>query len=180
MKRGYVQVYTGDGKGKTTAAIGLCVRALGAGLSVYFGQFIKGMRYSEIKVLESIQLLGSDPELAKLKIEQYGRGCFIYRDPGPEDLDAAAQGIQKALKALVSGTYDLVVLDEINVAHKIGLVSDDDLRLLLDRRPGTVELVFTGRYAPPFLLARADLVTEMRPLRHYYEKGVQARDGIER
>ncbi|TXT45472.1 MAG: cob(I)alamin adenosyltransferase [Spirochaetes bacterium] len=177
MEKAYVQVYTGDGKGKTTAAIGLCVRALGAGLSVYIGQFIKGMRYSEIQALEKFQSMGSDPVL---KIEQYGRGCFIYRDPGPEDQAAATLGVGKALLAVKSGKYDLVILDEINVAHKIGLVTDADLDILLAARPETVELVLTGRYAPPLLLARADLVTEMRPIRHYYEIGVQARDGIER
>jgi cob(I)alamin adenosyltransferase len=140
LEKAYVQVYTGEGKGKTTAAIGLCIRALGAGLSVYIGQFIKGMRYSEIKALEAIQLMGSDPMLNSVTIEKYGRGCFIYRDPGPEDLAAASLGVEKALKALGSGRYDLVVLDEINVAHKISLVTDADLENLLRARPATVEL----------------------------------------
>lgn len=177
MNIGQVQVYTGNGKGKTTAALGLCIRALGAGLSVYIGQFIKGMRYAEIATLEQLSaLLGKD----RLEVEQYGRGCFIFRDPAPEDLEAAAQGLDRALEVLRSGRRDIVVLDEINVAHSYGLVPDARLLELLDARPEGVELILTGRYAPDFLVQRAGLVTEMKEIKHYYHDGLQARDGIER
>ncbi|MHB9152861.1 MAG: cob(I)yrinic acid a,c-diamide adenosyltransferase [Spirochaetales bacterium] len=177
MKQGYVQVYTGDGKGKTTAALGLCLRALGAGLSVYIGQFIKGMKYSEILSLEKLSaLFGGE----RLTVEQYGRGCFIKRAPEPEDIAAAGLGLQKAMTAMLSGRYDLVILDEINVASRYSLISDEGIAALLDARPASVELVMTGRYAPASLIARADLVTEMKEIRHYYAKGVEARRGIER
>jgi cob(I)alamin adenosyltransferase len=177
LRQGYVQVYTGDGKGKTTAALGLCLRALGAGHSVYIGQFIKGMRYSEIETLERLSALFGGERLA---VEQYGRGCFIRREPEPEDREATRIGLDRAREALASGRYDLVVLDEINVASLFGLVSEEELGAILDARPPHVELVLTGRYAPESLLARADLVTEMREVRHYYARGVQARTGIER
>lgn len=177
MERGYVHVYTGDGKGKTTAALGLCLRALGAGFSVYIGQFIKGMRYSEIKTLETLgAALGPD----RLVIRQYGRGCFIRRDPEPADVAAAAEGVAEARAALESGRYGLVILDELNVAVKTGVVPEADALALVDARPEAVELVVTGRYATEAMLAKADLITEMRPLRHYYEKGIEARTGIER
>jgi cob(I)alamin adenosyltransferase len=177
MKQGYVQVYTGNGKGKTTAALGLCMRALGAGLSVYIGQFIKGMRYSEIITLEKLSsIFGSE----KLKVEQYGRGCFIWRTPEPADIAAAQEGLKKATQAMLSGNYDLVIVDEINIALYYNLISEKDLNQFLDSRPLEVELVLTGRYAPASLIARADLVTEMCEIHHYYTKGVEAREGIER
>jgi cob(I)alamin adenosyltransferase len=177
FQKAFVQVYTGDGKGKTTAALGLAIRALGAGLSVYIGQFIKGMRYSEIAMLEKIGAMVGEN---RLFIEQYGRGCFIFRSPASEDYQAANAGVKKACEILQSSKFDLVILDEINVASHIGLVSTQDIENILNSRPETVELVLTGRYAPEILLERADLVTEMKCLRHYYDQGVQARDGIER
>ncbi len=177
MDKGYMNVYTGDGKGKTTAAIGLCVRALGAGMSVYIGQFIKGMRYSEITTLETLAAaLGP----GRLVVEQYGLGCFIMRAPEKADLEAAAEGLARAREALASGRYGLVVLDELNVAVQVGVVSEADALAVVDARPPEVELVVTGRYATDAMLRRADLVTEMREVRHYYRTGVQARTGIER
>lgn len=177
MEQAYFQVYTGNGKGKTTAAIGLAVRALGAGLSVYIGQFVKGMRYSEITTLETLATaLGS----GRLDIEQYGRGCFIFRDPEREDKEAAAAGLVKARSALESGHYGLVILDELNVALHLGLVMEDDVLALVKARPRSVELVVTGRYASEAIIEAADLVTEMKEIRHYYHDGVEARDGIER
>ena len=192
MEAGYFQIYTGNGKGKTTAAIGLAIRALGAGLSVYFGQFIKGMRYSEIAMLERLASMndgknGFDEVPAEgsrragaLAIRQYGRGCFIFRDPGQADMEAASAGLAEARNALVSGAYDLVILDEINVAIKLGVVQESDAIAIAQARPSGVELVMTGRYAPDSLIHMADLVTEMREIKHYYAAGVQARDGIER
>jgi len=177
MDKGYMHVYTGNGKGKTTAAIGLCVRALGAGMSVYIGQFIKGMRYSEIATLETLAAaLGP----GRLVVEQYGRGCFIHRDPERADIDLASDGLARAREALVSGRYGLVILDELNVAVKVGVASEADALALVASRPAAVELVVTGRYATDAMLERADLVTEMREIRHYYQTGVQARTGIER
>jgi len=177
MAQGYLQVYTGNGKGKTTAAIGLSIRALGAGLSVYIGQFIKGMRYAEIATLETLAAaLGP----GRLTVRQYGRGCFIFRDPEQSDIDAAAEGLAEARAALESGSYGLVILDELNVAVKVGVVSEADALALVAARPPEVELVVTGRYATDAMLAAADLVTEMREVKHYYKNGVEARDGIER
>lgn len=177
MEQGYLQVYTGNGKGKTTAAIGLAIRALGAGMSVYMGQFIKGMRYSEIATLEALATaLGPD----RLVMRQYGRGCFIFRDPEQADIDAATEGLAEARAALCSGRYGLVILDELNVAVKVGVISEADALALVADRPPEVELVITGRYATDAMLAAADLVTEMREVKHYYKDGVEARDGIER
>ena len=177
MDKGYVHVYTGDGKGKTTAALGLAVRALGAGMSVYIGQFIKGMRYSEIKTLET---LASVLEPDRLVVRQYGRGCFIRRAPEQKDIDVARSGLKEAGDALASGRYGLVILDELNVAVKTGVVTEAEALSLIARRPPHVELVVTGRYAPQAVLDAADLITEMREVRHYYRRGIQARDGIER
>lgn len=177
MGKAYVHVYTGDGKGKTTAALGLAIRALGAGLDVYLGQFIKGMRYSEIATLEALdRALGP----GRLELRQFGRGCFIGREPEAADFAAASAGLEAARNAILSEDWDLVILDEINVAMAKGLVVESEVLDLLERRPPSVELVLTGRGAPEAIRARADLVTEMRCVKHYYETGVQARDGIER
>lgn len=171
--RGYVQVYTGNGKGKTTAAIGLAVRALGAGMRVYFAQFIKGARYSEIEFLEKIA-----PTYG-IVCKQFGLGCFIMREPEEKDRAAARKGIEEIRRAMLSKEYQLIVADEANVAVSIGLLETGDLIGLADDKPDSVELVFTGRGAPDELVERADLVTEMREIKHYYRKGVLARRGIE-
>jgi cob(I)alamin adenosyltransferase len=171
--RGYLQVYTGGGKGKTTAAIGLTVRALGAGMNVFFAQFIKGGRYSEIESLESISGGGS------FVCRQYGKGCFIMREPDEDDIAAARDGLADALREMRSGRYRLVVLDEANVAVKLGLLDESVLLDFVGERPELVELVVTGRGATDALMERADLVTEMREIKHYYHKGVRARRGIE-
>ena len=171
FNKGYVQVYTGNGKGKTTAAIGLAVRALGAGLNVYFGQFIKAGRYSEI---ESLEKLGG-----RLLCRQYGRGCFLMRQPEAEDILLAHKGLEEAVEAMESGLYQLVIMDEINVACSLGLLNAADLIRLIEKRPEGVELVLTGRGALPEVIERADLVTEMREIKHYYQTGVRARKGIE-
>ena len=170
--KGYIQVYTGNGKGKTTAALGLALRAAGAGKKVFFAQFIKGMEYSE---LNSIKRLA--PEIT---LKQYGRRCFIFEKPEPEDLAAAEKGIQEVRDMIQSKQYDIIVMDEINIALHMKLIELKDLLDLLEEKPPETELVLTGRYAPPALLERADLVTEMREIKHYYEKGVPARTGIEK
>ncbi len=169
--QGFVHVYTGDGKGKTTAALGLALRAAGGGLNVYIGQFIKNAEYSEIKVLQRLADC--------ITLEQFGRGCFILTEPSQADIDAARQGLATLHRVLASGAYDLVIADEANVAVALQLLSEDDLLALIDRRPPQVELVLTGRGAPPRVLERADLVTEMRLVKHYYDRGVLARKGIE-
>ena len=169
--QGFVQVYTGDGKGKTTAALGLAMRAAGAGLRVYFGQFIKNADYSEIKALARFADC--------ITVRQFGRGCFLLTEPAPEDRAAARRALEGLSEALTSGDYDLVIADEANVAVTLGLIEANDLVSLIDRRPEQVELVLTGRGAPDAVLARADLVTEMRCVRHYYDRGVLARPGIE-
>ena len=169
--KGYVQVYTGNGKGKTTAALGLALRAAGAGLRIYIAQFVKGMAYSEHKALERF----SDV----ISIRQYGRSCFIEREPVAEDIEAARQGLEEAQKILASGKYDLVILDEANIATHFRLFSADDLLRVIESKPDHVELVITGRYADPRVVERADLVTEMSEVKHYYTRGVQARPGIE-
>lgn len=173
MEKGYVQVYTGDGKGKTTAAMGLIVRALGAGLKVLFIQFMKGSEYSEIRFLRNIS------STAQLEIRQYGTGRFITGKADHEQIEAGAKGLQEAAAALQSGQYDLVVLDEANMAVYFELFSVDDLIKAIQNRAPGVEVIITGRRADPKLIEVADLVTEMREIKHYYTQGVIARQGIE-
>lgn len=174
LNKGYFQIYTGNGKGKTTSVLGLTVRAVGAGLKVYIGQFVKNMEYSEIKSLRE--------RFPEVTVEQYGTksGCFINREPSKEDIEAAQQGYKKAYDALHSGKYDIVILDEINIALFFKLINLQQALKLVNTRPDNVELIFTGRYAPKELIEKADLVSEIKDIKHYYEKGVTARDGIER
>jgi cob(I)alamin adenosyltransferase len=170
--KGYIQVYTGNGKGKTTAAFGLALRAAGAGLKVYIAQFVKGMKYSELDALE--KLSGS------ITIKQYGRDCFIFREPEKEDIQAAREGLQEVKEIMRSGEYQVIVLDEANIATYYNLFSVDDLLDFIKVKPEEVELVITGRKADPRIIERADLVTEMKEIKHYYQKGVEARRGIEK
>lgn len=171
MEKGYIQVYTGNGKGKTTAALGLSVRSVCAGKNVFFAQFVKGMRYSELDVVKY---------LPGMTIKQFGRNCFIYNQPTAKDIEAAEKGLKECETVLSSGTYDLVVLDEINIALYYKLFSLDRVLSMLDGRHEKTEVVLTGRYAPQELIDKADLVTEMREIKHYYNKGVPVREGIEK
>ncbi|MGC9452055.1 MAG: cob(I)yrinic acid a,c-diamide adenosyltransferase [Oceanipulchritudo sp.] len=169
---GYFQVYTGDGKGKTTAALGLALRASGRGLPVYLGQFMKGQDYGELHAL---------PKLERVTCEQYGDVGWVYKGKVTEAQRALAQkGLRKGRAALVSGAYRIVILDEINMAVWFDLISLDQALALVGERPAAVELVFTGRRADPAIIDRADLVTEMREVKHYYTQGVPAREGIEK
>ena len=173
MRIGQFQVYTGNGKGKTTAALGLALRSSGAGMKVYFCQFIKDQEYSEIKALKL---------LPGVTVEQFGtgKGILTYREKETADEECARAGYEKLTAALTSGEYDVVIADEINCALMCGLLSEADLARIIDARPASTELVFTGRGASPAILARADLVTEMRAVKHYYaDKGLPARKGIE-
>jgi len=172
IKKGYTHVYFGTGKGKTTAAIGLAVRAAGYGLKVYIAQFIKGLIYSEIKCLRKLS--------ENIKVKQYGRGCFIKKEPSEKDITAAREGIKEAREIILSGKYDVVILDEITVAEFFGLVTVGEIIDIIKSKPGNVELVLTGRKADKKILDAADLVTEMREIKHYYNEGVQARKGIEK
>ena len=169
---GYVQVYTGNGKGKTTAAFGLALRAAGAGLRVFIAQFVKGMQYSELKALERFSDL--------ITLKQYGQECFINREPTDKDITAAKKGYDDVTEVLRSAKYPLVILDEANIAVYYDLFSAQDLVALIEMKPKNVELVITGRYADPMVLERADLVTEMLEVKHYYQQGVKARRGIEK
>ena len=169
---GYTQVYTGSGKGKTTAAFGLALRAAGAGLKVYIAQFVKGMKYSE---LDSIKKLSDS-----IEIKQYGRDCFIFRDPEAEDIRVAQEGLKEVSKLMQSRKYDVIILDEANIATYYKLFPVDDLLELIQTKPENIELIITGRKADPRIIEAADLVTEMKEIKHYYQKGVQAREGIEK
>jgi cob(I)alamin adenosyltransferase len=171
-RSGTVQIYTGDGKGKTTAAFGLALRACGHGRRVLVLQFMKGSeRYGELKAAAS---------LASFTVEQYGRDDFVRRGaPTPEDVRLAAAGMARARQAVGGGDFDLVVLDELNVAVAYGLVPEDDVLALIKEKPAALELVLTGRGAPPALIEAADLVTEMKEIKHPYRRGVKAREGVE-
>jgi cob(I)alamin adenosyltransferase len=173
LDRGYIHVYTGDGKGKTTAALGLALRAMGHGLRVFVIHFMKGnIRYGE---LEMARKLGPD-----LEIRQMGRETFVNREnPDPEDIRLAVEALTLAGEVTGAGKYDLVVLDEVNVAVDFGLIPVDGVLELMRNRPKHVELVLTGRNAHPDVVAEADLVTEMKLIKHYYDRGVAAREGVE-
>lgn len=170
--KGYVQVYTGDGKGKTTASLGLSIRAAGAGLRVYIAQFIKSGDYSEIKALKRFDDL--------ITVEQFGLGRFIRGKPVDADIQAGAAGIEKIKRVFSEGRYDVVIVEEGNTAAACGVIPVEALLELIDIRPESTELVITGRGADPRVLEKADLVTEMQAVKHYYEKGVAARVGIEK
>ncbi|WP_022851380.1 cob(I)yrinic acid a,c-diamide adenosyltransferase [Limisalsivibrio acetivorans] len=172
LKNGYIQIYTGSGKGKTTAALGLALRGAGAGLKAYMGQFLKSAEYSEHEYL--VQHTGL------IDVETYGSGSFIEGHPSEEDKRLAEIGLNRAERAMTSGDYDIVILDELNVAVHIGLLSVESVLELMEKRPPKVELVITGRFAPKEMTDRADLVTEMREIKHYFSSGVSARDGIEK
>lgn len=172
MRKGYIQVYTGNGKGKTTASLGLALRAAGAGLKVFIAQFIKSRECSEHKALERLKDL--------ITITQYGKGFILKRAPDEGDVRAAQDGFEEVRNIVNSGKYDVVVLDEINVAVKYNLVSTKDLLKIMDAKAKGTELIITGRYAHKKVIQKADLVTEMKEVKHYKSKGVKARRGIEK
>jgi cob(I)alamin adenosyltransferase len=171
-RRGLVQVYTGDGKGKTTAALGLALRASGQGLKVYMVQFMKGWPfYGELDAVEHIP---------NLTLRQFGRPDFVNKDnPDPVDVALAQEALNHTKEIVAAGLHDLVILDEVNVALSFRLIKLAEVLELIDQRPPHVELVLTGRYAPGEIVAKADLVTEMLQIKHPFNDGVQARKGIE-
>ena len=172
-EKGFIHVYTGNGKGKSTAAFGLALRAAGAGMRVYIGQFMKTGDYHEIRAFREY--------LPMISLEQYGNGCLIGKEgPSETDYSAAREGLDKACSALCRDRFDIVIFDEIIVAAHLGLIREQDILDLIEAKPHAVELILTGRYAMQSVMEQADLVTEMSEVKHYYNKGVLARDGIER
>ncbi|PIE98666.1 MAG: cob(I)yrinic acid a,c-diamide adenosyltransferase [Treponema sp.] len=170
MKEGYIQVYTGDGKGKTTASFGLSLRAICAGYKVFIGQFLKGMKYSELKAVEY---------LPNLVIEQYGEPHFVHGTPSKKDIQKAVEGLERLENVIMSEEYDLVIMEEVNVALMLDLFETERVLKIMKNKPKSVELVLTGRYAKKEIMEAADLVTEMRMVKHYFNDGVKARKGIE-
>ncbi len=172
LHKGLVQVFTGDGKGKTSAAIGAVIRALGHGRRVYIACFMKGdYPCGERNILS---------QLPNVTLESFGSEEFI--DPAnvkPEERRQAQQALAAARQAMLEGSYDLVVLDEVNLAVAFNLVELDEVLKLLEDKPESVELILTGRRADSRLVQSADLVTEMLKIKHPYDEGVAAREGIE-
>lgn len=169
--KGYVQVYTGNGKGKTTASLGLAIRAAGAGLKVYIVQFLKKGNYSEIKALSKFN---------NITVEQYGLGKFVKGKPSDDDIAAGKAGYLKLCEILQNKKHDVVIAEEANVAVMCNLFSETQLLALIEMKPANTELVITGRGATPKIIEKADLVTEMKEIKHYYKQGVTARVGIEK
>jgi len=171
LEKGFIQVYTGNGKGKTGAAFGLALRAIGRGLRVCIIQFIKGgFDYGELHVAGKLPLL---------EMAAYGRGQFIRGKPTAEDVIEAKRAFDHAKRAIQNGMFDIVVLDELNMAMHLDLLSVKDVIKVLKEKPPNVEVVLTGRYASKEIIDVADLVTEMREIKHPYAQGIQARRGIE-
>lgn len=168
---GFVHVYTGDGKGKTTAAFGLALRAAGAGKRVFIAQFVKSMIYSEVKTVDQF--------LPNITVKQYGLNCFLINTPNDNDMEAARKGLEEVKEMVSSGEYDMVVLDEATIAVFYNLISSTELIDTIKRRNPRTEIVVTGRYASSDLIEIADLVTDMKEVKHYYRKGIESRVGIE-
>jgi len=167
-----LHVYTGNGKGKTTAALGLAFRASGHGKHVLIVQFMKGeTKYGEIS---------SSEHFPNLTIVQFGRPQFVnLRHPSPEDIELAKKGLAYAKEAIESKKYGMIILDEINVALHAGLVSLADVLQLIEKKPEELELVFTGRWASEKIIEKADYVTEMKEIKHPFRKGFLGRMGVE-
>lgn len=168
--KGYILAFTGNGKGKTTAALGTAIRTLLAGKKVFFGQFIKGKQTAEL-------CLGD--YFPGFTIRQFGQGNFVMGNPSTEDVRCAREGLAITRAAISSGEYDLVVLDEIFVALHYGLLETDEVIAFLESKPEPVDIILTGRYASDAILDKADLVTVMQKQKHYFDTGVPAREGIE-
>ena len=171
QEKGYVHIYTGPGKGKTTAALGLGLRAAGAGLKVHIIQFMKGRRYSEINTIDKIP---------NMTISQHGRDVFVFKEkPEQIDVDLARKGFEFAKKIVKDGKYDMIILDEINVAVDYNLIPVEEVLKFIIEKPEKLELVLTGRYAHPEIIKIADLVTEMLEIKHPYHNGLKARKGVD-
>ena len=173
LDKGFIQVYTGNGKGKTTAAIGQAVRAAGFDLKTYIVQFMKEFPYSELNSLKYLK--------EWITIEQFGGDDFVYKKqlPGEEDKSKARSGLNIANEKMLSNEFDIIILDEVNVAIYFKLLTVDEVVEFISQKPGDVELILTGRYCPDEIIKLADLVTEMKEVKHYYQKGITSRKGIE-
>jgi cob(I)alamin adenosyltransferase len=173
LEKGFIQVYTGNGKGKTTAAIGQAVRAAGYGLKTYFVMFMKEFPYNEVKSLEKLKDF--------ITIVQIGKDDFVFKKvpPSEEEKSKVKNALAEAKGKMLSGKYNLIILDEIFVSIYFGLVSKEEVISFIDTKLENVELIMTGRYCPQEIADKADLVTEMKEIKHYYEKGVLSRKGIE-
>lgn len=173
LKEGFTHVYTGNGKGKSTAAIGLVVRAAGARLKSYIIQFMKDYNYSELKSLELLHEF--------IELEKVGKDDFVFRkeEPPQEEIELAANALINAQIKMISGKYDIIVLDEACVAIYFGILKEEQILEFINKKPKEVELVITGRYCPESIIDKADLVTEMKEIKHYYQKGIVSRKGID-
>lgn len=173
LKKGYIQIYTGAGKGKTTAALGQALRAAGRGLKTYIVMFMKDFPYGEVKSLKQLN--------DWITLARFGNDRFVFQKkiPSAKDRAMAREALIKAREAMSSGKYDIIIMDEVCVAIYFGLLKTEDVFFLLREKPETIELILTGRYCPPELIEKADLVTQMVEIKHYYQKGVVARRGIE-
>ena len=173
LKQGFIQVYTGNGKGKTTAAIGQAVRAAGAGLKSYIVQFMKEYPYSELSTLKKLNDL--------ITIEQIGNDDFVYKKELPSDDEKliARHALQRAEYLMIDHSYSLIILDEILVAVYFKLLTTEEIISVIKKKPPDIELILTGRYCPDEIIELADLVTEMKEVKHYYTKGILSRKGIE-
>lgn len=169
---GYIQIYTGEGKGKTTAALGLAIRAAGHGMKTYIGQFMKGRPYGELTSLR---------DHALITVEQYGDVDCIHREAVTQKHRAQARhGLERVRQVMLSNQYNIIILDEINVAVWFNLITAEEVLELLKDRPEHMEFILTGRRAPAVLIEMADLVSEIKEIKHYFNRGVTARNGIER
>ena len=174
-KKGLLIVYTGDGKGKTTAALGMCVRAVGYNWNVCIIQFVKGSwKYGELKGIKRLE-----PNVVLHTVGEGFVGIVDDKKEFSEHQKAAQEGVTFALETIASGKYQLVILDELNVAHQLKLVTDNDIHSIIDAASDTQHLVITGRNAPDFLIEKADLVTEMKEIKHPYQQGILAQKGID-
>lgn len=173
LDKGYIQLYTGNGKGKTTAALGLALRAAGAGLKVLILQFMKGQHYSE---LDAVKMLGGAVSIEQLGSESF---CRVGDDTFPEHRKLAQRGMERAVRAVEGAEADIIILDEAVTAMHFGLFSQEELFSLMAKKGASTELVLTGCGATKELIEKCDLVTEMGEVKHYYRAGVQARKGIE-
>lgn len=174
LKRGYIQIYTGDGKGKTTASLGLALRAIGHGWKVLIIQFTKGDQGTNYGELSSANLMPN------LEVKQFGLDRVVYsHNISMDDYKESKKGWEFAKVAIASGKYQLVIMDEINICADMGMVKVSEIKEALMNKPEDLEVVLTGRRAHPELVALAHLVTEMKPVKHYFDMGVMAREGIE-
>ncbi|MGD8306287.1 MAG: cob(I)yrinic acid a,c-diamide adenosyltransferase [Ignavibacteria bacterium] len=173
LSRGYIQIYTGNGKGKSTAAIGQAVRAAGFGMKTYIAQFMKEFPYNELNSLKQLS--------EWIKLEQFGGDDFVYKKelPSKPEIKKAKKGLEAAAQNMLSGSYDIIILDEVCVAIYFKLINVSDIMTLINQKPKNVELILTGRYCPNELIEEADLVSEMKEVKHYYQKGISSRNGIE-